>query len=92
MRVALGCRRFVDANFCSRYVLEGDAANAPLGATVTIRIPGAHPADMAEVKITDQAINLRDAIDELMLKFFVALLGYDHDNGAGQMPDRRAMG
>ena len=37
--------------FEARYVLEGDAANAPLGATVTIRIPSSHPAIMTEVPI-----------------------------------------
>jgi len=37
--------------FEARYVLEGDAANAPLGATVTIRIPGSRPNNMVEVPI-----------------------------------------
>jgi multidrug efflux pump subunit AcrA (membrane-fusion protein) len=37
--------------FEARYVLEGDAAGAPLGATVTIRIPSSQPATMAEVPI-----------------------------------------
>ena len=37
--------------FEARYVLEGDAANAPLGATVTIRIPGSQRATMVEVPI-----------------------------------------
>ncbi len=37
--------------FEARYVLEGDAANAPLGATVTIRIPANRADTLAEVPI-----------------------------------------
>jgi RND family efflux transporter MFP subunit len=37
--------------FEARYVLEGDAANAPLGATVTIRIPGDAVATTTEVPL-----------------------------------------
>jgi RND family efflux transporter MFP subunit len=37
--------------FEARYVLEGDAANAPLGATVTIRIPGDALATTTEVPL-----------------------------------------
>jgi RND family efflux transporter MFP subunit len=35
----------------ARYVLEDDAANAPLGATVTIRIPRSKNGDLVEVPV-----------------------------------------
>src|ERR1041384_6014679 len=37
--------------FEARYVLEGAAANAPLGATVTVHLPGDAGADMLQVPI-----------------------------------------
>jgi RND family efflux transporter MFP subunit len=37
--------------FEARYVLEGDAANAPLGATVTVRIPASRADALAEVPL-----------------------------------------
>lgn len=37
--------------FEARYVLEGELANAPLGATVTIQIPDAHPAAQGGLRV-----------------------------------------
>jgi RND family efflux transporter MFP subunit len=42
--------------FEARYVLEGDLANAPLGATVTIRIPDAQPSQGADVQVPIEAL------------------------------------
>jgi multidrug efflux pump subunit AcrB len=38
------------------------------------RINAALPLGMALTKVTDQAVNIRSAVDEFMVKFFVALL------------------
>ena len=42
--------------FEARYVLDGDLANAPLGATVTIQIPDGHAADIASVQLPIAAL------------------------------------
>ena len=35
--------------------------------------PAGLPAGIGFSKVTDQAVNIREAVDEFMLKFFVAL-------------------
>ena len=37
------------------------------------RISAELPAGLTFTKVTDQAVNIREAVDEFMLKFFVAL-------------------